>query len=53
MKLFPSGKDETTRTVITMTTSKDSSLFHMDVRNAFLQGDYCEEVYMFFTSRVS
>ena len=36
----------TVRAVIAMTASKEWSLHQMDVKNAFLHGDFQEEVYM-------
>ncbi|XP_070015777.1 secreted RxLR effector protein 161-like [Nicotiana sylvestris] len=36
----------TVRSIIALTASKNWELFQIDVHNAFLQGDLCEEVYL-------
>lgn len=43
---LPVAKMVTVRTLISIAASPNWPLFHMDVSNAFLQGDLVEEVYM-------
>ena len=42
----PVAKISSVRVLISLATNLDWPLFQLDVKNAFLHGDLCEEVYM-------